>query len=88
MSMWASPLGTLGWMERTGGRLAWHDCLALLAQGVQARLAAWRMKRIRVCNAISQMDISSVQAIPQIPGFCTQMAWYKPLPNADSDLSS
>lgn len=31
-------IGSLSWMERTGGRLAWHDKLTLIAQGVQLRL--------------------------------------------------
>jgi HD domain-containing protein len=33
-------LGTLSWIDRTGGRLAWHERLALLAQVVRARAAA------------------------------------------------
>jgi hypothetical protein len=33
-------LGTMGWIERTGGRLAWHERLALIAQAVRARAAA------------------------------------------------
>lgn len=40
-----TKLGTLTWMERTGGRLAWHDKLSLIAQGVQARLATQRRRR-------------------------------------------
>lgn len=32
--------GTMTWLERSGGRLAWHERLWLLAQGVQARWAA------------------------------------------------
>jgi hypothetical protein len=40
-----AKLGTMTWMERTGGRLAWHDKLTLIAQGVQARLATQRQRR-------------------------------------------
>jgi hypothetical protein len=38
-------LGTIGWIERTGGRLAWQERLALIAQGVRARAAAVIRKR-------------------------------------------
>lgn len=41
-----ATLGTMTWLERTGGRLAWHDKLTLMAQGVQARLAARRRRRV------------------------------------------
>ncbi len=40
-----STLGSMKWMERTGGRLAWHDKLTLIAQGVQARYATKRRLR-------------------------------------------
>jgi HD domain len=40
-----TTLGTTTWMERTGGRLAWHDKLRLIAQGVQARMATRRQWR-------------------------------------------
>lgn len=39
-------LGTLTWMERTGGRLAWYDRMTLVAQGVQARFAGYRQHRV------------------------------------------
>ncbi len=32
-----AKLGTLSWLDRTGGKLAWHDRLAMIAQGVRAR---------------------------------------------------
>ena len=35
----------MNWLERSGGRMAWHDKLTLLAQGVQARIAAHRRRR-------------------------------------------
>jgi HD domain len=41
-----TKLGTMTWMERTGGRLAWHDRLTLIGQGVQARLAANKQRRV------------------------------------------
>jgi hypothetical protein len=40
-----AKLGTTVWMERTGGRLAWHDKLTLIGQGVVARLASQRQRR-------------------------------------------
>ncbi len=43
-----TTLGTLTWMERTGGRLAWHDKLRLIAQGVQARMATQGQRRAAV----------------------------------------
>lgn len=30
-------IGTLSWLERTGGRMAWHERLRFIAQGVRAR---------------------------------------------------
>jgi len=42
-----ATLGTMSWMERTGGRLAWHDKLTLMGQGVVARLANQRQRRAR-----------------------------------------
>ena len=45
-------LGTRSWIERTGGRLAWYERLALLAQAVRARAMARlqqpSMRRIRL----------------------------------------
>ncbi len=40
-----AALGTIGWLERTGGRLAWHTRLALTAQAVRARMATAMNKR-------------------------------------------
>jgi hypothetical protein len=40
-----SDIGTLSWLERTGGRLAWRDRLAFIAQGVRARIEARRRPR-------------------------------------------
>lgn len=40
-----SELGTLSWIKRTGGRLAWHERLVLTAQAVRARAASAKEKR-------------------------------------------
>jgi hypothetical protein len=40
-----AKLGTMTWMAQTGGRLAWHDRLTLMGQGVMARLASRRPHR-------------------------------------------
>lgn len=40
-----SKLGTTSWVQRTGGRLAWHDKLTLVAQGVMARLVSQRQRK-------------------------------------------
>jgi hypothetical protein len=33
-------LGTISWVERTGGKLAWHERITLIAQAVRARAGA------------------------------------------------
>jgi len=40
-----NKLGTLSWMERSGGKLSWRDRLALTAQGVQAMAASRKQKK-------------------------------------------
>ncbi len=40
-----TKLGTMSWIERTGGRLAWHERLTLIGQAVLARAAAGMRKR-------------------------------------------
>lgn len=40
-----TELGTIRWIERTGGRLAWHERLRLVAQAVRARAASAKEKR-------------------------------------------
>jgi HD domain len=40
-----TELGTIRWIERTGGRLAWHERLAMIAQAVRARAASAIAKR-------------------------------------------
>lgn len=40
-----AKMGTLSWLERSGGKLAWHDRLVMIAQGVRARaVTRQRMK--------------------------------------------
>jgi hypothetical protein len=39
-----TKLGTIKWIEQTGGRLAWHERLALIAQAVRARAGAAKEK--------------------------------------------
>jgi hypothetical protein len=57
-------LGTMGWIERTGGRLAWQERLTLIAQGVRARVAtamgprSGRIIRLREINDIQPPDSS------------------------------
>ena len=51
-------LGTIGWIERTGGRLAWRERLALIAQGVRARAAA-TMRR-RSGRKIRQFEVDDI----------------------------
>lgn len=41
-------LGTLSWLDRTGGKLAWTDRLTLIAQGVRARAETRKRLRARV----------------------------------------
>jgi hypothetical protein len=41
-------LGTLSWLERTGGTLAWHDRLTLIAQGIRAKAAAKMQQGIKL----------------------------------------
>jgi hypothetical protein len=47
-----TELGTRRWVERTGGRLAWYERLALIAQVVRARATAarerWSRRQIRL----------------------------------------
>lgn len=40
-----TELGTVRWIERTGGRLAWHERLSLIAQAVRSRAATAIAKR-------------------------------------------
>jgi hypothetical protein len=53
-----SKIGTLAWMERTGGKLAWHERLALLAQGVRARAEA--SKQRKQGSKIRRLEVSDI----------------------------
>lgn len=53
-----SDIGTLSWLERTGGRLAWRDRLAFLAQGVRARIEANR--RIRAGHKLRNLEVDEI----------------------------
>lgn len=43
-----AALGTRTWVERTGGKLAWQDRLAMIADGVRARAATMKRMKNRV----------------------------------------
>jgi hypothetical protein len=64
MRLGTMRLGTMGWIERTGGRLAWQERLTLIAQGVRARVAtamgprSGRIIRLREINDIQPPDSS------------------------------
>jgi len=51
-------VGTLTWLERTGGRLAWRDRLSLILQGVQAKAIAKR--RIRTGHKIRPREVDEI----------------------------
>lgn len=49
-------LGTLSWIDRTGGKLAWHERLALMAQAVRTRAAAAIRRRSRRKVRLLEVD--------------------------------
>jgi hypothetical protein len=51
-------LGSLSWLERTGGKLAWHDRLVMVAQGVIARAA--RRKRERLGIKLRHIEVAKI----------------------------
>lgn len=51
-------LGTLSWLERTGGRLAWRDRLVLVLQGVRARATAGR--QVRLARKVPYIDPDAI----------------------------
>jgi hypothetical protein len=57
-----AKLGTLTWLERTGGKLAWYDRLALMAQAVKAR-AATRRRIEAGCKVRNRRAHIAAQAI-------------------------
>jgi hypothetical protein len=53
-----AALGTRTWVERTGGKLAWHHRLTLLADGVMARAAT--QKRIRSGLKLRHREVNDI----------------------------
>lgn len=51
-------MGTRTWVERTGGKLAWHDRLAMVADGVRARAAT--SKRIKAGVTLRYREVSDI----------------------------
>lgn len=54
----ATGLGTLDWVEKTGGKLAWYDKLNMIFQGVKARAAS--NKRLREGKKIRYMELDDI----------------------------
>jgi hypothetical protein len=67
-----SKLGTVTWMQRTGGRLAWHDKLTLLAQGVLAQVA----NQGRSKGTVRNREVSAV--LPPRLSSCTRGPGHRP----------
>lgn len=53
-----SKLGTLTWVERTGGKLAWRDRLSMIAQGVKAKSAA--KKRMKADVKVRHLEVDDI----------------------------
>jgi hypothetical protein len=53
-----NDVGTLSWLERTGGKLAWRDRLVFLAQGVRAKIEARR--RIRSGIKVRNIEVDAI----------------------------
>jgi hypothetical protein len=53
-----SEFGSLSWLERTGGKLAWRDRLILVAQGVRVRAA--RVGRIGAGRRLRNMEVEAI----------------------------
>lgn len=53
-----TKLGTLSWLERNGGKLAWHDRLTMIAQGVRAH--AETRKRMASGLKIRNIEIENI----------------------------
>jgi HD domain len=53
-----NDVGTLSWLERTGGKLAWRDRLAFLAQGVRAKIEARR--RINAGIKVRNIEVDEI----------------------------
>jgi hypothetical protein len=53
-----ASLGTRAWVERTGGKLAWHDRLTMIADGVRARAAT--QKRIKAGAKLRHCEVADI----------------------------
>lgn len=53
-----AKLGTLSWVERTGGKLAWRDRIAIVAHGVRARAEA--SKRMKSGLKIRNIEVDDI----------------------------
>lgn len=53
-----ASLGTRSWVERTGGKLAWHDRLNMIADGVRARAATQR--RIKAGAKVRNREVTDI----------------------------
>ena len=53
-----AKLGTLSWLERTGGKLAWHDRLTMIAQGVRARVET--RKRLTSGLKVRNLEVADI----------------------------
>lgn len=53
-----AKLGTLSWLERTGGKLAWRDRLVMVAQGVRAR--ADTKKRMKAGFKLRNIEVDAI----------------------------
>jgi hypothetical protein len=51
-------LGTLSWLEQTGGRLGWQDRLTMIAQGVRAR--AETRRRLALGAKVRNLEVADV----------------------------
>ncbi len=53
-----TQLGTLSWLERSGGKLAWRDRLVMLAQGVKARVVTKR--RMKAGFKLRNIEVDAI----------------------------
>lgn len=53
-----AKMGTLSWLERSGGKLAWHERLAMVAQGVRARAAA--KQRMKAGTKLRNIEVDAI----------------------------
>jgi len=50
--------GSFSWLDRTGGKLAWHNRLTMIAQGVQAKVA--RKKNIDIGFKVRNIEVADI----------------------------